>query len=164
FIKQENTVFQRDVRSSGNYLGGGNITDGGGFGGMLMVMTKYMKQELASDAEEEGLVPTLPGRFTSMRKVPSLSDLSDPESSLDFYDTHRVSVDRIARCQFTLRNVLCKYPIVPDDNDDDDDYYYDDNDIDVATVVVVVMVKEVYLFLERSPASALVTKGDVGQE
>ncbi|KAK2580625.1 hypothetical protein KPH14_007735 [Odynerus spinipes] len=50
---------------------------------MLMVMAKLMKQELASDAEEEGLVPALSGRFTSMRKVPSLSDLSDPESSLD---------------------------------------------------------------------------------
>lgn len=48
----------------------------------MMMMAKYMKQELASDAEEEGLVPTLPGRFTSMRKVPSLSDLSDPDSSL----------------------------------------------------------------------------------
>ena len=48
----------------------------------MLVMAKYMKQELASDAEEEGLVPTLPGRFTSLRKVPSLSDLSDPESSL----------------------------------------------------------------------------------
>lgn len=41
-----------------------------------------MKQELTSDAEEECLVPTLPARFTSMRKVPSLSDLSDPDSSL----------------------------------------------------------------------------------
>lgn len=49
---------------------------------MLTVMAKLMKQELASDAEEEGLVPALSGRFTSMRKVPSLSDLSDPESSL----------------------------------------------------------------------------------
>lgn len=48
----------------------------------MMMMAKYMKQELTSDAEEEGLVPTLPGRFTSMRKVPSLSDLSDPDSSL----------------------------------------------------------------------------------
>ncbi|XP_031835880.1 ETS transcription factor pointed isoform X3 [Nomia melanderi] len=46
-------------------------------------MAKLMKQELTSDAEEEGLVPALSGRFTSMRKVPSLSDLSDPESSLD---------------------------------------------------------------------------------
>ncbi|XP_006565601.1 ETS-like protein pointed isoform X3 [Apis mellifera] len=50
---------------------------------MLTGMAKLMKQELASDAEEEGLVPALSGRFTSMRKVPSLSDLSDPESSLD---------------------------------------------------------------------------------
>ena len=48
----------------------------------MTVMAKLMKQELASDAEEEGLVPALSGRFTSMRKVPSLSDLSDPESSL----------------------------------------------------------------------------------
>ncbi|XP_015190301.1 PREDICTED: ETS-like protein pointed, isoform P2/D isoform X7 [Polistes dominula] len=71
----------RDVRGVGSFLGGGSITDGGG-GGMLMVMAKLMKQEQASDAEEEGLVPALPGRFTSMRKVPSLSDLSDPESSL----------------------------------------------------------------------------------
>lgn len=63
----------------GSYLGGGSIGDGGG---MLTVMAKLMKQELASDAEEEGLVPALSGRFTSMRKVPSLSDLSDPESSL----------------------------------------------------------------------------------
>lgn len=67
----------------GSFLGGGSITDGGGGGGgMLMVMAKLMKQEQASDAEEEGLVPALSGRFTSMRKVPSLSDLSDPESSL----------------------------------------------------------------------------------
>ncbi|XP_015190297.1 PREDICTED: ETS-like protein pointed, isoform P2/D isoform X4 [Polistes dominula] len=72
---------KRDVRGVGSFLGGGSITDGGG-GGMLMVMAKLMKQEQASDAEEEGLVPALPGRFTSMRKVPSLSDLSDPESSL----------------------------------------------------------------------------------
>lgn len=71
---------KRDVRGVGGFLGGGSISDGGG---MLMVMAKLMKQELASDAEEEGLVPALPGRFTSMRKVPSLSDLSDPESSLD---------------------------------------------------------------------------------
>ncbi|XP_076247647.1 ETS transcription factor pointed isoform X4 [Calliopsis andreniformis] len=71
---------KRDARGMGSYLGGGNISDGGG---MLTVMAKLMKQELASDAEEEGLVPALSGRFTSMRKVPSLSDLSDPESSLD---------------------------------------------------------------------------------
>lgn len=72
-------LFQRDARGVGSYLGGGSISDGGG---MLMGMAKLMKQELASDAEEEGLVPALSGRFTSMRKVPSLSDLSDPESSL----------------------------------------------------------------------------------
>ena len=51
----------------------------------IMMMAKYMKQELTSDAEEEGLVPNSSGRFNgafSMRKVPSLSDLSDPESSL----------------------------------------------------------------------------------
>ncbi|KAF7386274.1 hypothetical protein HZH68_013406 [Vespula germanica] len=95
----------RDAISGG--LGGGSISDGGG---MLMVMAKLMKQELASDAEEEGLVPALPGRFTSMRKVPSLSDLSDPESSLVTFKLVR------------------------------------------------------YLFLERSLASASVTKGDVGQE
>ncbi|XP_003398255.1 ETS-like protein pointed isoform X4 [Bombus affinis] len=71
---------KRDARGVGSYLGGGSISDGGG---MLTVMAKLMKQELASDAEEEGLVPALSGRFTSMRKVPSLSDLSDPESSLD---------------------------------------------------------------------------------
>ncbi|XP_017791496.1 PREDICTED: LOW QUALITY PROTEIN: ETS-like protein pointed [Habropoda laboriosa] len=70
---------KRDARGVGSYLGGGGISDGGG---MLTVMAK-LKQELASDAEEEGLVPALSGRFTSMRKVPSLSDLSDPESSLD---------------------------------------------------------------------------------
>nr|XP_050862473.1 ETS-like protein pointed isoform X7 [Vespula vulgaris] len=73
---------KRDVRGVGGFLGGGSISDGGG---MLMVMAKLMKQELASDAEEEGLVPALPGRFTSMRKVPSLSDLSDPESSLGVF-------------------------------------------------------------------------------
>lgn len=72
-------LFQRDARGVGSYLGGGSISDGGG---MLTGMAKLMKQELASDAEEEGLVPALSGRFTSMRKVPSLSDLSDPESSL----------------------------------------------------------------------------------
>lgn len=71
-------LFQRDARGVGSYLGG-SISDGGG---MLTGMAKLMKQELASDAEEEGLVPALSGRFTSMRKVPSLSDLSDPESSL----------------------------------------------------------------------------------
>ncbi|XP_076380844.1 ETS transcription factor pointed isoform X3 [Megalopta genalis] len=71
---------KRDARGVGSYLGGGGINDGGG---MVTVMAKLMKQELASDAEEEGLVPALSGRFTSMRKVPSLSDLSDPESSLD---------------------------------------------------------------------------------
>ncbi|XP_043499546.1 ETS-like protein pointed isoform X7 [Polistes fuscatus] len=77
------TIKRRDVRGVGSFLGGGSITDGGGGGGgMLMVMAKLMKQEQASDAEEEGLVPALSGRFTSMRKVPSLSDLSDPESSL----------------------------------------------------------------------------------
>ncbi|XP_026675292.1 ETS-like protein pointed isoform X7 [Ceratina calcarata] len=70
---------KRDARGVGGYLGGGSISDGGG---MLTVMAKLMKQELASDAEEEGLVPALSDRFTSMRKVPSLSDLSDPESSL----------------------------------------------------------------------------------
>lgn len=63
----------------GSFLGANGITDGTG---MLTVMAKLLKQELASDAEEEGLVPALSGRFTSMRKVPSLSDLSDPESSL----------------------------------------------------------------------------------
>lgn len=47
-----------------------------------LIMTKLFKQELSSDAEEEGLVPTLLGRDTSMQKVPSVSDLSDPESSL----------------------------------------------------------------------------------
>lgn len=60
----------------GSFLG---VTDGSG---MLTAMAKLLKQELASDAEEESLVPALSGRFTSMQKVPSLSDLSDPESSL----------------------------------------------------------------------------------
>lgn len=62
----------------GSFLANG-ITDGSG---MLTIMTKLLKQEMFSDAEEEGLVPTLPGRDTSMQKVPSVSDLSDPESSL----------------------------------------------------------------------------------
>ncbi|XP_029670119.1 ETS-like protein pointed isoform X3 [Formica exsecta] len=70
--------YARDVRSMGSFLANG-ITDGSG---MLTIMTK-LKQELFSDAEEESLVPTLPGRDTSMQKVPSVSDLSDPESSLD---------------------------------------------------------------------------------
>ncbi|KAH0944937.1 hypothetical protein HN011_007754 [Eciton burchellii] len=70
---------KRDARSMGSFLGANGITDGSG---MLTVMAKLLKQELASDAEEEGLVPALSGRVTSMRKVPSLSDLSDPESSL----------------------------------------------------------------------------------
>jgi len=61
----------------GSFLGANSIADGSG-----MLMAKLMKQELASDAEEESLVPALHGRITSMRKVPSLSDLSDPESSL----------------------------------------------------------------------------------
>lgn len=73
---------QRDARSMGSFLSVNGITDGSG---MLTMMTKLLKQELASDAEEEGLVPALPGRITSMRKVPSLSDLSDPESSLGEY-------------------------------------------------------------------------------
>ncbi|KOC70594.1 hypothetical protein WH47_03610 [Habropoda laboriosa] len=77
---------KRDARGVGSYLGGGGISDGGG---MLTVMAK-LKQELASDAEEEGLVPALSGRFTSMRKVPSLSDLSDPESSLGEFFPHRL--------------------------------------------------------------------------
>lgn len=63
----------------GSFLGANGITDGSG---MLTVMAKLLKQEMTSDAEEEGLVPALHGRLTSMRKVPSLSDLSDPESSL----------------------------------------------------------------------------------
>ncbi|XP_018371105.1 PREDICTED: ETS-like protein pointed isoform X3 [Trachymyrmex cornetzi] len=71
---------KRDVRSMGSFLGANGITDGSG---MLTVMAKLLKQEMTSDAEEEGLVPALPGRVTSMQKVPSLSDLSDPESSLD---------------------------------------------------------------------------------
>lgn len=62
----------------GSFLVNG-ITDGSS---RLTIMTKLFKQELSSDAEEEGLVPTLPGRDTSMQKVPSVSDLSDPESSL----------------------------------------------------------------------------------
>ncbi|XP_018400246.1 PREDICTED: ETS-like protein pointed isoform X1 [Cyphomyrmex costatus] len=71
---------KRDVRSMGGFLGANGITDGSG---MMTVMAKLLKQEMSSDAEEEGLVPALPGRVTSMQKVPSLSDLSDPESSLD---------------------------------------------------------------------------------
>ncbi|XP_011063700.1 PREDICTED: ETS-like protein pointed, isoform P2/D isoform X3 [Acromyrmex echinatior] len=71
---------KRDVRSMGSFLGANGITDGSG---MLTMMAKLLKQEMTSDAEEEGLVPALPGRVTSMQKVPSLSDLSDPESSLD---------------------------------------------------------------------------------
>ncbi|EZA58199.1 hypothetical protein X777_01563 [Ooceraea biroi] len=70
---------KRDARSMSNFLSANGITDGSG---MLTVMAKLLKQELTSDAEEEGLVPALPGKVTSMRKVPSLSDLSDPESSL----------------------------------------------------------------------------------
>lgn len=97
-------LFQRDARGVGSYLGGGSISDGGG---MLTIMAKLMKQELASDAEEEGLVPALSGRFTSMRKVPSLSDLSDPESSLGefffsirlfpMFETLTVTGDHLAR-------------------------------------------------------------------
>ncbi|XP_024876239.1 ETS-like protein pointed isoform X4 [Temnothorax curvispinosus] len=71
---------KRDIRSMGSFLGANGITDGSG---MLTVMAKLLKQEMTSDVEEEDLVPDLPGRVTSMRKVPSLSDLSDPESSLD---------------------------------------------------------------------------------
>ncbi|XP_023316778.1 protein C-ets-2 isoform X2 [Trichogramma pretiosum] len=55
--------------------------------GDMTEVAKYMKQELPSDAEEEGcVVPSYTGRMNgsfAMRKVPSLSDLSDPESSLD---------------------------------------------------------------------------------
>ena len=63
----------------------GSLLGYGGVSGSVSVMSKYMKQEITSDAEEEGLVPNIPGRFAgafAMRKVPSLSDLSDPESSL----------------------------------------------------------------------------------
>ncbi|KAL6440228.1 hypothetical protein ACFW04_003070 [Cataglyphis niger] len=67
---------KRDVRSMGSFLASG--IDGSG---MLTIMTK-LKQELFSDAEEESLVPNIPGRDTSMQKVPSVSDLSDLESSL----------------------------------------------------------------------------------
>lgn len=63
----------------GSFLGASGITDGSG---MLTVMAKFLKQETTSDAEEESLVPALSDRVTSMQKVPSLSDLSDPESSL----------------------------------------------------------------------------------
>ncbi|XP_043471071.1 ETS-like protein pointed isoform X1 [Leptopilina heterotoma] len=70
---------KRESKSVASILGCGN---GGGGSGVMLMMAKYMKQELTSDAEEEGLVPTLPARFTSIRKVPSLSDLSDQESSL----------------------------------------------------------------------------------
>ncbi|XP_043274998.1 ETS-like protein pointed isoform X2 [Venturia canescens] len=76
----DHRALKRDARGTSGILGGCGSLSGGG---VMMMMAKYMKQELASDAEEEGLVPTLPGRFTSMRKVPSLSDLSDPDSSLD---------------------------------------------------------------------------------
>ncbi|EGI59694.1 hypothetical protein G5I_12096 [Acromyrmex echinatior] len=77
---------KRDVRSMGSFLGANGITDGSG---MLTMMAKLLKQEMTSDAEEEGLVPALPGRVTSMQKVPSLSDLSDPESSLGCDVTRR---------------------------------------------------------------------------
>lgn len=70
-------LYQRDTRNMGSFLGVNNIADESG---MLTVMTKLLKQELISDAEEEELA--LSGRLTSMQKVPSLSDLSDPESSL----------------------------------------------------------------------------------
>ncbi|XP_029170919.1 ETS-like protein pointed isoform X4 [Nylanderia fulva] len=69
---------KRDVRNMGSFLING--TDGND---RLTIMTKLFKQELSSDAEEESLVSTLLGRDTSMQKVPSVSDLSDPESSLD---------------------------------------------------------------------------------
>ncbi|XP_018337399.1 PREDICTED: ETS-like protein pointed isoform X3 [Trachymyrmex septentrionalis] len=68
------------IRNMGSFLGANIITDSCS---MLTMMTKLLKQEMTSDAEEEGLVPILPPRITSMQKVPSLSDLSDPESSLD---------------------------------------------------------------------------------
>ncbi|XP_011643841.1 uncharacterized protein LOC105431387 [Pogonomyrmex barbatus] len=70
---------KRDVRSMGSFLGANGVTEGVN---MFMAMSKLLKQELASDAEEESLVPALSGRVTSIQKVPSLSDLSDPESSL----------------------------------------------------------------------------------
>ncbi|XP_051165625.1 ETS-like protein pointed isoform X3 [Leptopilina boulardi] len=76
----DHRFIKRESKSVASILGCGN---GGGGSGVMLMMAKYMKQELTSDAEEEGLVPTLPARFTSMRKVPSLSDLSDQESSLD---------------------------------------------------------------------------------
>ncbi|KAH0558111.1 hypothetical protein KQX54_014428 [Cotesia glomerata] len=49
---------------------------------VMMMMAKYMKQESTSDVEDESIMPRGPERFTSMRKVPSLSDLSDPDSSI----------------------------------------------------------------------------------
>lgn len=97
-------LFQRDARGVGSYLGGGSISDGGG---MLTGMAKLMKQELASDAEEEGLVPALSGRFTSMRKVPSLSDLSDPESSLgEFFFSIRFSLRARNRLIKIVRSIV----------------------------------------------------------
>lgn len=79
-------ALQRDARGVGGLLGCGvGLSGRPGSTSMMMMMAKYMKQELTSDAEEEGLVPNIPGRFGgafAMRKVPSLSDLSDAESSL----------------------------------------------------------------------------------
>lgn len=58
-------------------------------GEVMMMMAKYMKQESTSDVEDESIMPRVPDRFTSMRKVPSLSDLSDPDSSIgEFYYFH----------------------------------------------------------------------------
>lgn len=78
-------IDHRSIKRDSRIVGCGNIVGGigGGVSGAMIMMAKYMKEEQISDAEEEGLVPTLPARFTSMRKVPSLSDLSDQESSLD---------------------------------------------------------------------------------
>lgn len=99
-------LFQRDVRSMGSFLGANGITDGSG---MLTVMAKLLKQELASDAEEEGLVPALPGRFTSIQKVPSLSDLSDPESSLG--ESFEYRSRHVARPFDRAKHALRKMPL-----------------------------------------------------
>lgn len=91
----------------GSFLGlNGTITDGSG---MMAVMTKLLKQELASDAEEEGLVPALSGRFTSMQKVPSVSDLSDPESSLGESSEHSLSPFRSLETRFFIRHAHHSY-------------------------------------------------------
>ncbi|XP_020281103.1 ETS-like protein pointed isoform X2 [Pseudomyrmex gracilis] len=87
---------KRDVRNMGSIL----LTNTDGNNTVLTVMAKLLKQELGSDAEED-TGPALPGRI--LRKVPSLSDLSDQESSLARKEKKKTRfINTMPQCRLTL--------------------------------------------------------------